>query len=89
MYSESYYYISSKNNNNRRRRNDLWWWWWWYYSFVLKNLIFLTSAYIASIQHVYDIININPGVAIDLKPGFDVLLLPSLVDIYNNDVNDV
>jgi hypothetical protein len=52
-------------------------------------LIFLTSAYIASIQHVYDIININPGVAIDLKPGFDVLLLPSLVDIYNNDVNDV
>ena len=38
---------------------------------------------------IYDIININPGVAIDLKSGFDVLLLPSLVDIYNNDVNDV
>jgi len=55
-------------------------------------LIFLTSAYIASIQHVYDIININPGVAMNLKPGFDdndVLLLISLVDIYNNDVNDV
>ena len=51
-------------------------------------MIFLTSVYIASIQHIYDIININPGVAMDLKPGFEDVL-PSFVNVYNKDVNDV